>query len=139
MRCFPRALIIAAVVSMSAALPAAAAEVSLLFADGYVGTQGTSVNKADNIQPLTNIGIRTIGFFQTDTGSGTFTLQGNDVPGTVRFFLADNTVVSRSGSLVWRETQGSNVQVFGFLLNAGQPDVVLNAGSPACKATTGPP
>ena len=49
-------------------------DVSLYFDHGFLGTQGTNTNQANNIKNLSTLGISRIAFAQTDNGSGTFLL-----------------------------------------------------------------
>ncbi len=103
---------------------AAAPEVSVTFDKGYIGTQGTNTNQANDISNLSSAGITRIAFVQTDAnGDGKFGdggTQGNDLAGTLRITLADGSVHNLAGALNWRETTGSKVEVFGFILNDGQ-------------------
>ncbi|MFT6828629.1 MAG: hypothetical protein ACJAZV_001922, partial [Roseivirga sp.] len=111
----------------------AAAEVSILFSQGYIGIQGNNTNQADGIVNLNTLGISKIGFFQTDTnGDGKFGdggTQGNDLSGSIKFFFNNGTVLVRSGALNWRETTGSRVEVMGFIIDPSQPDYTINYGS----------
>lgn len=91
-------------------------EVSLLFPVGYIGTVGTNTQKANGISTFPTLNIARAGFFQTDTdGDGLFTVQGNDVPGTIRLYFTNSSVISFPASLTWRESSGSSVNVFGFI------------------------
>ncbi|MFM6966710.1 MAG: hypothetical protein ACKOWI_05055, partial [Rhodoluna sp.] len=103
---------------------ASAPEVSVTFDSGYIGIQGTNTNQANGIHNLANAGITRIAFVQTDAnGDGKFGdggTQGNDLAGTLRITLADGSVHNLAGALNWRETTGSKVEVFGFILNDGQ-------------------
>ncbi|QVL52845.1 MAG: hypothetical protein KFB97_16005 [Cyanobium sp. M30B3] len=105
--------------------------VGIILQDGYIGTQGNNTNEADNILTLATLGISGIGFFLDDTdGDGLFGgTQGNDIAGTLTFFFEDGTTASRTGALNWRETTGSTVEVFGFILGPGQPNLAISYGN----------
>lgn len=105
--------------SLSSSSSLNAQNVSLTFAKGYLGTQGSNTNQANMIDNLSSIGINRIGFSQPYSGTFGGT-QGNDLSGTLTFYLANGTSFSLTGALNWRETTGSTVQVFGFIFDAGQ-------------------
>lgn len=107
------------------------AQVSLSFSNGYIGTQGSNTNQADNIKKLSTMGIARVSFGQPYIGqfganAGT---QGNDLTGTIKIYLAAgatsaqavNSVITLNGALNWRETSsGNTIEVFGFILGAAQ-------------------
>ena len=108
--------------------------ISVAFKQGYLGTQGTNTNQADNIKTFATLGILRASFEQTDTDAdGLFDLscgsQGNDVCGTIKLYLSNGTVISRAGALNWRETSGNIIDVLGFIFDAGQADAIINYGS----------
>ena len=127
----------AAVASMDFTL----AEVSLVFSEGYLGTQDTTTNKTNNIKLFAAAGISRVAFVQTDAnGDGKFGdsgLQGNDLSGALRIYRTDGTIVTLTGALNWRETTGSKVEVFGFIFDAGQNNASLGitGGSTANTST----
>ena len=80
------------------------------------------------IKKLATLGISKVSFGQPYNGqfgsnAGT---QGNDLNGTIKIYLAAgatsaqavNSVITLNGALNWRETSGSQVEVFGFILDA---------------------
>jgi gliding motility-associated-like protein len=101
--------------------------VSLSFSKGYIGTQGTNTNKANNIKNLSTLGISRVSFGQSYSGQFGGT-QGNDLSGVIKLYLAPgatsaqavNSVITLNGALNWRETTGSTVEVFGFIFNSAQ-------------------
>ena len=103
------------------------AQVSLTFSNGYIGTQGSNTNQADNIKKLATMGIVRVSFGQPYAGSFGGT-QGNDLAGSIKIYLAAgatspqavNSVITLNGALNWRETTGSTVEVFGFIFDLGQ-------------------
>lgn len=112
---------------------AVAPDVSLFFASGYMGTQGTNTNQADGIKTLSTLGITRAAFVQTDVnGDGLFGdgggTQGNDLAGSLRLYLSNGTRITLTGALNWRETTGSKVEVFGFIFDPGQ-NATFNYGS----------
>ncbi len=88
--------------------------VSLGFSSGYLGTQGTNTNQANNIKKMSTLGIARITFGQSYAGSFGGT-QGNDLSGTLKLYLTNGNVITLLGALNWRETTGSTVEVFGFI------------------------
>ena len=102
--------------------------VSLAFLKGYIGTQGSNTNQADNIKNLSTIGISKVSFGQSYSGQFGGT-QGNDLSGVIKLYLASgatspqavNSVITLNGALNWRETSsGNTIQVFGFIFDLGQ-------------------
>jgi hypothetical protein len=119
------AIALALSTAITATARAAVPEVSLIFSEGYAGTQGTSTNQVDNIKTLQALDIVRAGFFQSDTnGDGKFgngSTQGNDLAGTLRLYLGNGTIITLEGALNFRETSpGNTVDVFGFIFAEGQ-------------------
>ena len=113
------------------------AQVSLTFTNGYLGTQGSNTNQANNILTFSTLGIARASFSQPDNGSGTFGgTQGNDLSGTIKLYLNSGTVITLAGALNWRETTGSTVEVFGFIFDPGQ-SATINYGSGQTYSITG--
>lgn len=110
----------------------AQSEVSVAFSDGYLGTQGSNTQQANNIVTFSTLGIRSVSFSQVDIDSdGRFDVdgtQGNDVAGIIRLYLNSGSVISLNGALNWRETTGSDVEVFGFIFNSGQNASIAYSG-----------
>ena len=108
--------------------------VSLTFETGYLGIMGKNPNQANDILNLDSLDIDRISFSQSDVnGDGLFGdggTQGNDLAGTITFYLKNATgtqsgvsglsVLTFEGALNWRETTGSTVEVFGFILDPGE-------------------
>jgi gliding motility-associated-like protein len=102
-------------------------QVSLTFSKGYIGTQGSNTNQANNIKNLSSLGIARVSFGQSYAGTFGGT-QGNDLSGTIKIYLAAgatspqavNSVITLTGALNWRETSGSTIEVFGFIFDVGQ-------------------
>ncbi len=102
-------------------------QVSLTFSKGYIGTQGSNTNQANNIKNLSSLGIARVSFGQSYAGTFGGT-QGNDLSGTIKIYLAAgatspqavNSVITLTGALNWRETSGSIIEVFGFIFDVGQ-------------------
>jgi len=111
--------------------------VSLSFINGYLGTQGSNTNQADNIKKLSTVGIARVSFSQPYASAFGGT-QGNDLAGTIKIYLtagatssqAVNSVITLNGALNWRETSsGNTIQVFGFIFNVGQSASIVFNGS----------
>ena len=101
-------------------------DATVAFNKGYIGVQGTNTNKANNILNLSTLGISSISFTQI-TKDGKFTentSQGNDIKGTLKIYLSSGSTLTFSGSLNWRETTGDKIEVFGFILDAGQTGTI---------------
>jgi hypothetical protein len=97
-----------------------AGEVSLSFRIGYIGTVGQNSGKADNINTFTTLGIARVSFSQNDAnGDGKFGdagTQGNDLAGTIKFYLNSGQTISVPGALNWRE---GTTEVYGIIFDAG--------------------
>ena len=105
-------------------------EVGLLFNQGYIGTIGQNTGKSNDIKTFATLGISKLGFFQPANATGTFGgTQGNDLAGTIKIYFANGTVLSRTGSVNWRETNNGNVDIIGLILDSGQPDHSISYGS----------
>jgi hypothetical protein len=126
-------------VELATSRQAVTAEVSLLFPEGYIGTVGTNAQQANVISTFGTLNIARAGFFQDDSdGDGLFTVQGNDVPGTVKLFFVNGTSLSFPASLTWREASGSIINGFGFIPADCQADIPFPApyvGSLKCVNT----
>ena len=92
-------------------------EVSLAFTSGYLGTQGSNTNQANNIKNLATLGIKYVAFVQPNGVNGHFVgaPQGNDIPGVLRFYMTSGARFDAPVYLNWRETQNGIVKVFGFV------------------------
>ena len=123
-----RISILVLILILSASLKQLTAQtVSLAFAKGYFGTQGTNTNQADNIKNFSTLGISRVSFGQSYSGQFGGT-QGNDVSGVIKIFLAPgassaqavNSVITLNGALNFRETTGNTIEVFGLIFDGGQ-------------------
>ncbi len=129
---FKRITILVVILFFSASMKQLSAQsVSLTFSKGYLGTQGSNTNQADNIKNLSTLGIARVSFGQPYSGqfgsnAGT---QGNDLNGVIKIYLAAgasspqavNSVITLNGALNWREiSSGNTIQVFGFIFDLGQ-------------------
>jgi hypothetical protein len=93
------------------------AELSVPFPEGFIGTKGTNSNQASGVLNFATLGIVRASFYQ-DSGSGQFTLQGNDIPGGLRITLSSGRVITVTGAINWRVTSGSTLYCFGFVPDA---------------------
>ncbi|WP_310594199.1 gliding motility-associated C-terminal domain-containing protein [Flavobacterium sp.] len=95
-------------------------EVSVPFSEGFIGLKGSNPQDATNIKTFTTLGIAKAFFVQQST-SGIFQIpsgyQGNDIPGTIRLQLTSGQIIEFPGAIVWRNTNGSTVNMFGILPN----------------------
>lgn len=93
--------------------------VSLTFTRGYLGTQKSATQNTSNIQNLSTVGIARVSFRQPQSTGQFGGTQGNDLTGILDIIMQDGTKYSLAGALNFRETTGSNVEVFGFILDPG--------------------
>jgi len=114
-----------------------AQSVSVSFTKGFFGRVGNNAQKADNIINLTTLQITKVSFVQSDSdGDGKFTLQGNDLPGTIVLYCSSGVTHSLTGSLNWRITATGSIEVFGFVFNSGQ-SATINYGSGSTYSVSG--
>jgi len=71
----------------------AQAQVSLTFANGYLGTQNSAVQSTSNIKNFASVGIARVSFGQSYTGTFGGT-QGNDLAGIIKIYLTSGRVIS---------------------------------------------
>lgn len=91
----------------------------MTFSNGYLGTQGSNTNQANNIKKLSTLGIARVSFSQSYAGTFGGT-QGNDLSGVIKLYLNSGSIISLNGAINWRETTGSTVEVFGLIFDPGQ-------------------
>ena len=87
---------------------------SVPFTNGFVGTVGNNSAKADNIQGFSTLGLTKVDFVQNSSGA-VFEIQGNDIPGLVRFVSITGQSLDIEGAIVWRVNSGSTIEIFGFI------------------------
>jgi len=87
------------------------------FQNGFIGTYGTNINISENISYFDTLHISRVTFSQTGT-SRAFTIQGNDIPGTLNFYMDDGSVYRVTGGFTWRFPSGNDIQGIGFLPTA---------------------
>ncbi len=87
---------------------------SVPFTNGFVGTVGNNSAKADNIQSFSTLGLTKVDFVQNSSGA-VFEIQGNDIPGLVRFVSITGQSLDIEGAIVWRVNSGSTIEIFGFI------------------------
>ena len=87
---------------------------SVPFTNGFVGTVGNNSGKADNIQSFSTLGLTKVDFVQNSSGA-VFEIQGNDIPGLVRFVSITGQSLDIEGAIVWRVNSGSTIEIFGFI------------------------
>ena len=101
---------------------------SVPFNYGFIGTQGTNPQQADNISLFSSLQITNASFIQESSGS-IFELQGNDISGTLRLTTVSSNYVDIQGAIVWRITTGSTLEFFGFIPDSNiSPDNLSNYG-----------
>ena len=98
---------------------------SVPFTNGFVGTVGNNSGKADNIQSFSTLGLTKVDFVQNSSGA-VFEIQGNDIPGLVRFVSTAGQSLDIEGAIVWRVNSGSTIEIFGFIPATTTSAVNLN-------------
>ena len=96
-------------------------QVSLTFKYGFLGTQGNNSNSTTGNLTFATLGISSVSFGQPYTGqfganAGT---QGNDLAGTVKFYMNSGQVITLTGALNFRNN-GNTRDIFGFIFDPGQ-------------------
>lgn len=119
----------AALVALLAMTGAASAVTVTMDAGGAFGNVGTSTNKLIGTRnfagPLLDPRVTKVEISQA-TGD-LFTLQGNDLVVSLKFFLSNSTTVTIDNATVnWRTTNGNTVTGFGILPPAGTTKPVGN-------------
>ncbi|MEY4085580.1 MAG: hypothetical protein RL074_1367, partial [Bacteroidota bacterium] len=89
-------------------------EISVPFTEGFIGVVGSNSQTANNIKTFSTLGIAKA-FFVQQSSTGSFQLQGNDIPGTIRLQLTSGQIIEFAGAIVWRQTTGSTVESFGLI------------------------
>ena len=110
---FTKAILIFSIF-FTTALHSQTVEVSVPFSNGFIGAVGANSQSATSIKTFATLGISKA-FLVQQSNSGSFQLQGNDIPGTVRLQLTSGQIIEVQGAIVWRQTSGSTVQSFGFI------------------------
>jgi gliding motility-associated-like protein len=100
--------------------------VSLTFTRGYLGTQKSATQNTSNIQNLSSVGIARVSFRQPQSTGQFGGTQGNDLTGVLDIIMQDGTKYTLAGALNFRETTGSKVEVFGFVLDPGVNQILYN-------------
>jgi len=95
---------------------------ALTFTDGWIGqtSNNNSISNAVAFRGGTPaLTIRSVTISQ-DLGSSSFQIQGNDIPVTITAIFTDGSRQSATGSITWRETNGSTLRGIGILFDSGQ-------------------
>ena len=112
---------------------------SIKIEGGYIGQ--TANNGQQIIDARTNAfidwGIVGIFFEQIDDGSGTFTKQGNNVPGFLVFTLADGSVYKVRGEIDGVEKEGGKVELITFLALENQTIPITNGETSELQIVSG--
>ena len=103
---------------------------SVAFNDGFLATQTSTAHNPNNIISFATLGIRSASFSQVVASNATQFggSQGNDLAGTVTFFLNSGEKISLTGALNWRENSGQTIEVLGFIFNSGQNASIVYTG-----------
>ncbi|OYW80466.1 MAG: hypothetical protein B7Z27_03770 [Sphingobacteriia bacterium 32-37-4] len=89
-------------------------QLSVPFTYGAIGTVGTNPQQANNITNFQTLQISKAYFIQNSaTNQYTTSIQGNDIPGTLRLVTLANKYVDIAGAVVWRD--GNPTSLMGFI------------------------
>lgn len=102
-------------------------EVSVPFSNGFIGVVGSNSQTANTIKTFSTLGIAKA-FFVQQSSTGSFQLQGNDIPGTIRLQLTSGQIIEFAGAIVWRQTSGSTVQSFGIIPSVSISPITFTYG-----------
>ncbi len=89
-------------------------QVSVPFKVGFIGTQGSNTQQANNVVNFSTLGLTSVRFVQVSS-NGAFAYQGNDFSGSVRLYLQDGSVFDIQGAIVWRISAGNTAEAYGFI------------------------
>lgn len=64
---------------------------------------GSNSNQADSILNFSTLGVVSAAYSQV-SASGQFSLQGNDIPGTLTLALSPGSLITVNGAVGWRVT-----------------------------------
>jgi gliding motility-associated-like protein len=128
---FKKAILVFSIFFLST-LHAQTVEVSVPFSQGFIGIKGSNPQDANSITTFSTLGIAKA-FFVQQSASGLFAVpsgyQGNDIPGTIRLQLTSGQIIEFPGAIVWRNTNGSTVNLFGILPNTSISPINFTYGS----------
>lgn len=88
---------------------------SVTFEEGFIGTIGQNAQKCNGILNFSTLGISYASFTQEDSdGDGDFNIQGNDIPGRIKFVFDDGSFVDLEAGIIWRVNSAADG--FGVLI-----------------------
>ena len=102
-------------------------QLSVPFSNGFIGVKGSNPQQATNIKKFTTLGIAKAFFMQNSASASAFSVQGNDVPGTLRLQLNSGQLIDIPGAIVWRDN-GGTVNYLGFIPSASVSSVSFSYG-----------
>ena len=123
---FKKAILFLSILFLSA-LHSQTVEVSVPFSNGFIGVVGSNSQTANTIKTFSTLGIAKA-FFVQQSSTGSFQLQGNDIPGTIRLQLTSGQIIEFAGAIVWRQTTGSTVESFGLVPSNSISPIAFNYG-----------
>lgn len=103
-------------------------QLSVPFPAGFIGVRGTNSQQATTIKTYATLGIAKTYFIQNSSSSNAFTVQGNDVPGTLRLQLNSGQLIDIPGAIVWKDKTGE-VDYLGFIPDASFSSVSFSYGA----------
>ena len=119
--------VLASILFFSTIIFSQTVEVSVPFSEGIIGSVGTNSQTITNFKTFSTLGISKA-FFVQQSSNGEFQLQGNDISGTIRLQLTSGQIIEFPGAIVWRETTGNTIRMFG-LRPASISPITFNYGS----------
>lgn len=97
---------------------------SVSFDYGAIGIQGTNPQQANTITNFQTLQVAKAYFIQV-SNANQFSIQGNDIPGTLRLVTTANKYVDVPGAIVWREN-GNPTTYVGFIPSVSLSSFNLN-------------
>jgi|GEM_PF-2366101 len=124
---FKKAILVFSIFFLST-LHAQTVEVSVPFSNGFIGVVGSNSQSANTIKTFATLGIAKA-FFVQQSSTGSFQIQGNDIPGTIRLQLTSGQIIEFAGAIVWRQTTGSTVESFGLIPSTSISPITFSYGT----------
>jgi hypothetical protein len=103
-------------------------QLSVPFPNGFIGVKGSNPQQATDIKNFSTLGIAKAFFMQNSASASAFSVQGNDVPGTLRLQLNSGQLIDIFGAIVWKEN-GGTANYLGFIPSSSFSSVSFSYGT----------